>query len=325
MKHICKFVRRARAAGPLASATGRGTPAEMRGLTTLLWAGAVLLSMVCPLLSGCSGPLEQQARTVRLAPVSPAYKLTKRLEGKVYILLAETSTGQEQHRYAVSDSLTRTLEESANGTTVSSLLDFASKSNKASVFNDNLEVLSFSDLANQLNENGISERLAKMREFYQENGMFRKSDLEFLAKEIGANYLILPCLIDIRRWGAGRLSMFGLKIVNTQVISSVVSMEIWDVRTGRKVFAATSDATIAGERVTEEPIALEEALERAWSGIIAELPGSNPPPRLLPARRKAGESPDAVSGAPDPMMAAAVTMPQDYGFSKKAKDNVLAK
>ena len=250
----------------------------------------ILFSTISLSLSGCAGPLEQQTRTIKLAPVSPAYKLTKSLKGRTYILLAETSTGQEQHRYAVSDSLARALEQSVNGS--------------ASVPNENLEVLSFSDLANQLNENGMSAKLAEMRDFYQENGMFRKADLEFLAREIGADYLILPCLIDVRRWGTGRLSMFGLKIVNTQVISGVVSMEIWDVRAGRKVFGATSDVTIAGERLTEEPISIEEAFEQAWFAVIQELPKSKDP---------------------DCVVAAAATMPQNNRFSKKAEENVLAK
>jgi len=236
--------------------------------------------------------------------VSEQYRLTKRLEGKAYVLLAQTSTGQEQHRNAVSDSLARALEESANGSANTSFSGFASKSSKAVVSNRNLEVLSFSDLANHSNENGICQKLAEMREFYQENGMFRKTDLESLAKEIGADYLILPCLIDVRRWGAGRFSMFGLKIVNTQVISGVVSMEIWDVRTGHKVFGATSDVTIAGERITEEPISIEEAFEQAWLAIIQELPKSKEPDRL---------------------MAAAVTMSQDHGLGKTGENNLQAK
>jgi len=289
----------------------------MTKLSSKVIRSLVLLSTVSLSLLGCTGPLEQQTRTIKLAPVSEQYKLAKQLEGRAYVLLAQTSTGQEQHRYAVSDSLTRALEENANGSAGISFLDIASKSNQASASNENLEVLSFSDLANQLNENGISQRLAEMRQFYQENGMFKKSDLEFLAKEIGADYLILPCLIDIRRWGAGRLSMFGLKIINTQVVSGVVSMEIWDVRSGRKVFGATADVTIANERISEEPIAIEEAFERAWVGIIGELPKSNPPPRLASQGAGAGDN--------DRLMAAAVSTRQDNAFSKKAENNLLAK
>ena len=50
-------------------------------------------------------------------------------------------------------------------------------------------------------------------------------------------------------------------------------MEIWDTKKGNKVFSASSDVTLAIERIKEEPIAMEEAFESAWLGIMKELPG----------------------------------------------------
>ena len=227
-------------------------------------------------LCGCSTTLEQQAQTVRVSPVSEEYKLNQRLEGKTYVLLAETSTGQEQHRYSVSDSLARALKEdlhySADPVTFT-LLDFGNKPEiDCNIPTDGLEVLSFTDLTNILNEKGLCQRHAEMKKFYQENGMFKKSDLEFMANEIGADYLILPCLLDVKRWSNGRLSVVGVKFLHTQIVSSMLGMEIWDTRKGRKVFSATSDVTLANESIKESPISMEEAFERAWLGIIKELP-----------------------------------------------------
>jgi len=241
----------------------------------------VLLAVVSLSAFGCSGSLEQQAQTVRVSPVSEEYKLTERIEGRAYILLAETRTGQEQHRSDVSDSLARTLKKGYNKNHVNSKsslnIQFMGFGNKlhdgGSIPNERLEVLSFTDLANKLNEKGVCQRHADMRKFYRENGMFRKSDLEFMAKEIGADYLILPCLLDIKRWSQGRLSVVGMKFLQTQIVSGMLGMEIWDTRTGHKVFSATSDVTLAIERIKEEPIAMEEAFESAWLGIMKELPG----------------------------------------------------
>ena len=240
----------------------------------------VLLSVVSLSFAGCSGTFEQRAQTVRISPVSDEYKLVERLEGKVYILLAETSTGKEQHRTEVSDSLARSLKkgyqkdyEISKSELTFSFLGLGDKEDSENVPNKRLEVLSFTDLANKLNEKGICQRHAEMRKFYEENGMFRKSDLEFLAKEIGADYLILPCLLDINRWSQGRLSVVGIKFLQTQIVSGMLGMEIWDTRTGNKVFSATSDVTLANERIKEEPIAMEEAFESAWIGIMKELPG----------------------------------------------------
>jgi len=240
---------------------------------------AVLLGAVSLSFMGCSGALEQESQTVRVSPVSDEYKLTHRLEGRTYILLAETSTGQEQHRSTVSDSLARALRENWKELQEEKdhldlpFLDFDNKLYTGAVCSDGLEVLSFTDLVNKLNEKDLCQKHAEMMRFYEENGMFRKSDLQFLAKEIGADYLVLPCLLDVKRWSQGRLSVFGTKFLNTQIVSGMLAMEIWDTKTGRKVFSATSDITLASEKIKEEPMSMEEAFQKAWYGIMQQLPG----------------------------------------------------
>jgi hypothetical protein len=247
----------------------------------------VLLGVVSLSFMGCSGTLEQEAQTVRVSPVSDEYKLTERLQGKTYILLAETSTGQEQHRYAVSDSLARVLKETdkyANEHKAGpdrlvnlAFLGFNGIAEIGDIPNEGLDVRSFTDLTNKLNEKSLCQRYADMKKFYQENGMFRRSDLEFLSREIGADYLVLPCLLDIKRWSQGRLSVAGVKFLNTHIVSGMLGLEIWDTRTGRKVFSATSDVTLASEKIKEEPMSMEQAFQRAWYGIIQELPGLEAP------------------------------------------------
>lgn len=255
----------------------------------------VLLSAVSVCFIGCAGTLEQQSQTVRVSPVSNAYKFDGNLSGKTYILLAETSTGQEQHRYAVSDSLAMALAESSNP--IASLPTDSDKKKLVNLsflgFNgsdfgparlscENLEVKSFTDLTNSLNEKDLAFKHAQMKEFYQKNGMFKRADLEFLADEIGANYIILPCLLDIRRWSKGRFSVGGVRFLQTQVVSGMLGMEIWDTRAGHKVFSATCDITLASEKIKEEPISMEEAFKRAWHGIMKELPGQVPESDVSP-------------------------------------------
>jgi len=238
----------------------------------------MLLLIVLLPLYGCSRTLEQQAQTVRVSPVSEEYKLTEKLKGKIFILLAETSTGQEQHRNSVSDSLARAVKEDlSHGDDSLSLafLGLGKKPDEISISTEGIEVLSFTDFTNILNEKDLCQKQAEMREFYQQNGMFRKSDLEFLANEVGADYIILPCLLDIRRWSTGRLSVVGVKFLHTQIVNGMLGMEIWDTRKGRKVFSATSDVTIANECIAETPISMEEAFKMAWLGMMRELPGQS--------------------------------------------------
>ena len=255
----------------------------------------VVVSMVSISLLGCSGALEQEAQTIRVSPVSEEYKLDHKLEGDTYILLAETSTGQEQHRYAVSDSLARALRTGGkckpnveNGVFIPFVGDH--KLQVAGICDEGHKVLSFTDFSNKLNEKGLCHRYAEMKRFYRENGLFRRSDLDVLANEIGADYLILPCLLDIRRWSSGRLSVVGVKFLNTHIVSGMMGLEIWDTRAGRKVFSATSDVTLASEKIKEEPISMEDAFQRAWLGIMSQLPGQASP---APVVRVADSETDA--------------------------------
>ncbi|MEA3224413.1 MAG: hypothetical protein U9Q07_00565 [Planctomycetota bacterium] len=260
----------------------------------------VMLSVVSVSLLGCSGSLAQQSQTARVAPVSEQYKLDERLQGKAYILLAETSTGQEQHRYAVSDSLALALsgsfepQEDTKGRVNLAFLGFDGNSFDASdISSEGLDVLSFTDLTNMLNEKDLCQRHAEMKKFYQQNGMFKRADLEFLASEIGADYIILPCLLDVKRWSKGRFSVGGVRFLQTQVVSGMLGMEVWNTRTGRKVFSATSDVTLATEKIKEEPMSMEDAFTRAWYGIMKELPGQFPEPAMPPVNTA------GIDNAPD--------------------------
>jgi hypothetical protein len=227
----------------------------------------VILTVIISLsLVNCAGTLKQQARTVNVAPVSEEYRLSGRLGGRVYVLLAEVSTGQEQYRHVASDSLTQALREYSKDIDAS-----YDKPEEECIPFANLEVLSFSDFANKLNEKGVSQKYSEFRNFYAENGMFKESDLRVLGEEVGADYFILPCVLDVKRWQSTRITALGVRFANTQLIRVVVSMEIWDARTSRKVFSATSDITAAGESIRENPISIEEGFEWAWLGIIKEI------------------------------------------------------
>ena len=70
--------------------------------------------------------------------------------------------------------------------------------------------------------------------------------------------------------------MVGVRFLQTQVVSGMLGLEIWNTRSGQKVFSATSDVTIASEKIKEEPMSMEEAFDTAWYGIIKELPGYSP-------------------------------------------------
>ena len=99
--------------------------------------------------------------------------------------------------------------------------------------------------------------------------------------------------------------MAGVRFLQTHVVSGMLGLEIWDTRTGRKVFSATADITLATEKVKEEPLQMEEAFKRAWYGIMKELPGTlveEAPPVNVAGIHEAQDSPEEDKQSEQPVV-----------------------
>lgn len=204
-------------------------------------------------LSGCqTGNLQQQICTVKVTHVLERCKLVDALESKACVFLAQVSIGQEQYSKSASNSLARVLKDNSN----------------------DLNVLSFSELVNEISEKEIYEEYSETNSFYKKNGMLRKSDLQIIGEKLDLDYFIVPIVLDIKRWDVNRFSAVGVKLLNTQKICVIVTMEIWN-REGVNLFSATSDITIADERIKEHPISIEDAFDRAWLAIFQQFSLSN--------------------------------------------------
>ena len=103
--------------------------------------------------------------------------MTERLEGNVYVLLAEVSTRQEQCRCTVSDSLTRAIKEYGRNSGGFPFFDRPSRVDKQRIPLEDFEVLPFRGLANKLNETGLSQRYADMRDFFSRKWLIPESRL----------------------------------------------------------------------------------------------------------------------------------------------------
>jgi hypothetical protein len=226
------------------------------------------------LFSGClmnpSKPLDQETARIRISPLSS--ECAQINEKRICVLLAETSTGKEEYKFIISDSLVRSLEEyGKSGFLIINFLFGQNSNGSAGSFP---AVMSFSDFGNKVNDKNLYFKYAEMKKLYKENGIFPKEALCFIGGEIGVDYFCLPRLLEIDRREKGRLSIFGLKVMETKFICLVAEVEIWDAKTGYKVFSATVDVTVSSEDIREGSISLERAFDKAWSKVIKELVAS---------------------------------------------------
>ncbi|KPJ55362.1 hypothetical protein AMJ47_00620 [Parcubacteria bacterium DG_72] len=208
----------------------------------------ILISLTLFFLPGCSvGHLQQQAPNVKITHILKEYKVVDKPESRAGVLSAWVNTRQEQFSRMASNSLARVLKNNSQ----------------------NLKVLSFLELANEINKNNLCQEYSAAISFYKANGMLGKTELQIMKEKLDLDYFIMPFVLEIRRWEANRFSIIGFKLLNTHKICIVVAMEILD--TEGIIFSATSDVTIADERIKENPLFIEDAFDQAWLVLLKKF------------------------------------------------------
>lgn len=248
-----------------------------KGLSYLLTSAVLGIGSLGVLSSeGCGPILIQDYRTVTLAPIFPVYQLNKELEGKAYVLMAESGIGSESYRKAVSDSLAIIFQKK-----YPSKLEVYSYTDFSNILSSREWVEEIGGLDGQkqkITHNGIA-LYREMQQQHQDNATFNPNHLVELNKLIGADYIIQPSLISFNRQDKERfdLNLFlDIKFLRTKATEVKASFEIWDTITGFKIFDAGMEQVISQEAVKEQSPSLEESLEKGFEGIIEEMPGVKP-------------------------------------------------
>jgi len=70
---------------------------------------------------------------------------------------------------------------------------------------------------------------------------------------------------------SGRLSVLGLRILQTRVTALRLTLQLWETRTGEIVWESSGEATLAGEDIRESRIPFDEIARRLWSHMLDDL------------------------------------------------------
>jgi len=198
-------------------------------------------------IAGCAGPLKQF--TYQASELSRSADFTRQnlLSTKMGILSA---TGVENYRLIIGDSLAKALKE----------LD-----PKVALVDPNQAV-------NLINRADLAQDYTLMLREYETSGILRKGILKRVSQALGVRYLILPNLLEYRRDTSTRISVLGVRFVQTRSSTLRVLAQIWDAETGGIVWEGSAEVTLAGEDIREKPIPFEEVALLAWKELIKKLP-----------------------------------------------------
>jgi hypothetical protein len=211
---------------------------------------ALFLALV--VCAGCAGPLTQRAAGARQLYRDDGFGREHLREGGIAFLAPSISFGQETLGHAL----------------LPGLFDaFQGELPDANIVPPDLA-------ASRINEAGLSNPYAQIMRSYDRTGILERETLAHIAEAIESRYLAVPILVSLREETFTRFSVFGIRVGKTTVTNTRVQLEIWDAKTGRIVWEALSDVTLAQEVVRERSIHFERAVRMTWDYLLEQLPNS---------------------------------------------------
>lgn len=201
------------------------------------------------LSTACVGPLRQWGEETTFHPKGASFDPSTLKQEQVAVLNAMVGFGLEGYAQQVS----RSLASALNQTPVP------------------LKSLTVHDTLNRINREGLTGEYAGMVSDYVRTGILDRVGLEKIGRALHVAYVFQPSLASFTQSMSSRLSILGLRLLQTRVTTLRLTLQLWDTRTGEIVWESSGEATLAGEDVREFRIPFDEIARRLWSHMLDDL------------------------------------------------------
>jgi len=135
-----------------------------------------------------------------------------------------------------------------------------------------IRVVPLSGTVSEVNRAGIGNLYRTMYTDYRDTALFDAAVMRQVAKVTGTRYLSQLKLASIEQGARGRLSLFGLSLLQTRYVNMRVFWQIWDSRDGSVVWEGINEVTLAMDTGLEKPLTFSAAAEIAAQDLIKRLP-----------------------------------------------------
>jgi hypothetical protein len=201
------------------------------------------------LLTACVGPLQQWGEETTFHPKAASFDPAALKQVQVAVLSAMVGFGLEGYAHQASRSLSSALTQTRIP----------------------LKSLTVQDTLSRINMEGLTGEYADMVSTYTRTGILDREGLERIGRALYVSYVFQPVLASFTQSMSGRLSILGLRILQTRVTGLRLTLQLWDTRTGEIVWESSGEATLAGEDVRESRIPFDEIARRLWSHLLDDL------------------------------------------------------
>jgi hypothetical protein len=135
-----------------------------------------------------------------------------------------------------------------------------------------IKVVTLAEALNAINKAGLSDEYKRMYDDYRDTGLFRKTMLFRIGELTGARYVAQIKLQGFSQGSKERFGAFGFRLVETRTANVRLFLQIWDTRDGSIAWEGMQEMMYSRERLSEQPITLQAAVERAAKNLLRSLP-----------------------------------------------------
>ena len=141
-----------------------------------------------------------------------------------------------------------------------------------------IKVISLPEILSAINQADIADEYKDMYIDYKNTGIFKKDSLSIVGETTGVRYLAQLRLASFRQQSKGRFSIFGLRMVQTEVANMRLFLQIWDSQQGAIVWEATEELNYAWDTTRERPVTFQIVVEEIARNLISKLPPTDTQP-----------------------------------------------
>ena len=214
-----------------------------RCLSIIVW---LIIFLVCGLISGCFVPQKQftdQHQTLSL-------KQNELSANGIAFITPSTATGQEEEKQGLALMVADILKKKRTDIRCVTLAETLSAVNKAD----------------------LSEDYKGMYTDYRDTGLFKKDILKKVGELTGTRYVAQLKLANFNQGNRDRLSVLGLRLIETRKADIRLILQIWDTTDGTIAWEGAEELSYATDTPFSGNVPLRIMVEEVSENLIANMP-----------------------------------------------------
>jgi len=172
--------------------------------------------------------------------------------GGLAFITPSTVTGQEEEKQAVALTFSDVLQSKR----------------------PEIRVVTLAKVLSTVNTAGLDVQYKEMYEDYRDSGLFKRELLKEIAEILETRYLAQLKLQGFTQRDKNRIKFFGVRLVETQVATLRLFLQIWDASDGTIAWEGVEELRRSWDTPSEDPVTLQDVMKLAAKEMIDNMPQS---------------------------------------------------